>query len=231
MMPRLGIVTVGQAPRSDNTPIIAAMLGDGVEILELGALDGMSAEELKDMAPAPGESRLATRLANGSEIVISHHKTVPLVQKRITQLNQQGADLILLLCTGHFPRFESQALVLESQRIVDHALEAVLSPERTLGIFVPLAEQTQEMAANLKHITPKVAAINASPYQDVSHLKEAAKKMAAHKPDLVVLHCMGYNEEHRRIMAEVLNTPSFVAISIVGRTIAELLCGQAMSNQ
>lgn len=226
-MPRLGIVTVGQAPRSDITPHIAAMLGDGVEILETGALDGMSAEALRGMAPAPGESRLATRLVNGSEIVISHRKTVPQVQKCITQLNQQGADLILLLCTGHFPRFESQVLVIESQKIVDHALEAVLNPDRTLGIFVPLAEQTRETAANLKHITPKVAVVNASPYQDTSHLKAAAQEMAGHKPDLVVLHCMGYNEKHRRIMTEVLNTPSFVANSLVGRTVAELLCGQA----
>ena len=36
----LGTVTIGQAPRTDLIPEIKQFLGDGVEILEAGALDG-----------------------------------------------------------------------------------------------------------------------------------------------------------------------------------------------
>ncbi|KIX14453.1 AroM family protein [Dethiosulfatarculus sandiegensis] len=224
-MPRLGVVTVGQAPRSDITPHMASMIGESVELLEAGALDNMTKAELAAMAPVDDEVRLATRLADGSQIVISHNKTVPLVQKRIAELNQKGVDLILIMCTGHFPTFESKVLVLEAQKIVDHALEAVLGPERTLGVFVPLAEQAKGIAANLKHITPNVVTVSASPYQDVEGLNRAAVEMANLKPDLVVLHCMGYREEHRRIMSRALNIPSMVANSMVARTIRELLTG------
>ncbi len=228
-MPRLGVITVGQSPRSDIMPYMASIWSPGIEVLEKGALDGLSKNELAAMAPQGDEHRLVTRLTDGSQIIISHDKVLPLVQERIGQLNRQGVDLILLLCTGRFPVFESSALIIESQRIVDHTLEAVLGPERTLGVFVPLPEQAEHVKDNLSHITPRVEAVSASPYGDAEHLREAAREMAKRKPDLTVLHCMGYNEVHRKIMAGVLNTPSVVANSMVARAVAELLQGQAMT--
>lgn len=226
-MPRLGVITVGQSPRRDIMPYMTGLLEPGVDVIEAGALDGLSPEQLDALAPAPGEPRLATRLKDGAQIVISHHKTLPLVQERVTELNRQGVDLILLLCTGSFPVFESRALIIESQRIVDHALEAVVRPENTLGLFVPLAEQKDHIGRTLEHITPNVVVVSASPYLDPDRLRQAAREMAEQKPDLIVMHCMGYNETHRRIVAEVLNKPSIVANSMVARTLAELLKGQA----
>ncbi len=41
---RLGIVTIGQTPRSDVVPEMAEVLGPGVEILERGALEHVIAE-------------------------------------------------------------------------------------------------------------------------------------------------------------------------------------------
>jgi protein AroM len=228
-MPRLGAITVGQSPRSDIMPYMTALLGPEIEVVESGALDGMSPDELSAMTPEAGEHSLATRLADGAQIVISHNKVVPLVQGCITRLNRQGVDLILLLCTGQFPEFKSRTLVIAAQKIVDHTLEAVLGPENTLGLFVPLPEQAKAMADSLKHITPKVKVVSASPYLDTDRLREAALEMAAHGPDLTVLHCMGYNETHREIMAGVLDTPSLVANSMVARTLTELLRGKAMA--
>ena len=41
-MTKVGLITVGQAPRSDVVPDMAAILGGGVEIVEAGALDGLT---------------------------------------------------------------------------------------------------------------------------------------------------------------------------------------------
>lgn len=228
-MPRLGVITIGQSPRSDIMPYMKSLLDPEVEVVEAGALDGLDSEELRAMAPGSGDHSLVTRLADGNQIVISHDKVLPQVQKRIDLLNQEGVDIILLLCTGTFPAFESKALIIESQRIVDHTLEAVLGPERTLGVFVPLPEQAEHSAQKLKHITPNVVAVSASPYMGAEQMRAAAREMARHKPDLTVLHCMGYNETHREILTSVLDTPSMVANSMVARTLAELLKGKAMA--
>ena len=79
------------------------------------------------------------------------------------------------------------------------------------------------MREDLLHITPNVAAVSASPYAAEGSIKEAAEKLHRHDPDLVVLHCMGFNREHRRAIRQVTGKPTIVANSMVARTVAELL--------
>ena len=50
-MTTIGLITVGQAPRSDVVPDMAAILGADVEIVEAGALDGLAREEITPLAP------------------------------------------------------------------------------------------------------------------------------------------------------------------------------------
>jgi hypothetical protein len=46
MTTTVGLITVGQAPRSDVVPDMAAILGRDVEIVEAGALDGLTREQM-----------------------------------------------------------------------------------------------------------------------------------------------------------------------------------------
>lgn len=41
-MKKIGAITVGQSPRVDLIPEIQPILGDSVEIIQAGALDGLS---------------------------------------------------------------------------------------------------------------------------------------------------------------------------------------------
>jgi len=220
---RLGMVTVGQSPRNDIVPAMTAMIGPGVTVVEKGALDGLSGDDIRSLAPTQGQNVLCTRLADGDQAVISKAGVIPLVQARIEELNKEGVDLILLLCTGHFPKFESRVLVLAAQEIVDRAIQAVIGAPYTLGLVVPLPEQEAQMRGDLLHITPNVTAVSASPYAADGSINGAAEKLHRHGPDLVVLHCMGFNREHRRIIRQVTGKPVIVANSMVARTVAELL--------
>ncbi len=223
MTPRLGMVTVGQSPRSDIVPAMAAMIGPEVTVVEKGALDSLSVEGIQSLAPSEGQKVLCTRLASGEQVVISKQGVIPLVQKRIEELNKEGVDLILLLCTGHFPRFASQVLVLTAQEIVDRTIQAVIGDGNTLGLVVPLPEQEAEMREGLRHISPNVVTVNASPYAADNSVKIAAERLVQHAPDLVVLYCIGFNQVHRRIFRHVTGKPVIVANSLLSRTVAELL--------
>ena len=44
-MKKIGAITVGQSPRVDLIPEIQPILGDSVEIIQAGALDGLSKGE------------------------------------------------------------------------------------------------------------------------------------------------------------------------------------------
>jgi protein AroM len=58
----IGVVTAVQSPRSDVVPAMAAILGAGVRVLELGALDGPATmEELAAVARQAGDTPLVCR--------------------------------------------------------------------------------------------------------------------------------------------------------------------------
>jgi protein AroM len=220
---RLGLITVGQSPRNDIVPAMSALIGPSVEVIEKGALDNLSPAEVKSLAPAKDQSVLCTRMASGEQVVVSKEGVIPLVQERIRELDNEGVDLILLLCTGHFPVFDSRVLVLAAQAIVDRCIQALIDERHTLGLVVPLPEQEEVLGRSLKKVTPRIKTVSASPYGVIESLEAAAERLAREEPDLVVMHCMGYNRDHRRIFRRATGKPVVVANSIVARTVSELL--------
>jgi protein AroM len=225
MQQKIGMITVGQSPRDDIAPAMSRILGAGIEIVQEGALDGLSDTEIKGLMPEAAEVRLCTRLADGRQVVVVKEKILSRVQDRIDDLNQASVDLIVLLCTGHFPRFESRCLVVEAQKIVDKSLEALVDDRYSLGIVVPLVEQMDQAQQSLSHLTPKIHVAVASPYGPLEAVQEAAAELYQKQVDLVVLHCMGFSSDHRQVMRAVAQKPVLVANSIVARTVAELLAG------
>ena len=223
MQTKIGMITVGQSPRDDIAPAMSRILGPEIEIIQKGALDGLSDTQIQGFAPEAAEVRLCTRLADGRQVVVVKEKILSLVQDRIDDLNQAAVDLIVLLCTGHFPRFESRCLIVEAQKIVDKSLEALVDDRYTLGIVVPLAEQMDQARQSLSHLTPNIYVAVASPYGPVEAVRKAAAKLYQNQVDLVALHCMGFSSDHRQVMREIMQKPVLVANSIVARTLAELL--------
>ena len=223
MQTKIGMITVGQSPRDDIAPDMIRILGSGIEIIQKGALDGLSDSEIKALAPGPAEVRLCTRLIDGRQVAVVKEKILSLVQARIDELNQAPVELIVLLCTGHFPRFESRCLIVEAQKIVDKSLEALVDDRYALGIVVPLVEQMDQARQSLSHLTPKIHVAVASPYGPLEAVQKAAAKLYQNQVDIVALHCMGFSNDHRRVMCDITQKPVLVANSIVARTLAELL--------
>src|SRR5262245_26395739 len=101
---RIGLITVGQSPRSDVVPDMAAILGADVEILESGALDGLDRAHIATLAPETDDEILVTRLVDGTPVFVGKTKMIPLIEARIAALEDRGVTLNVLLCTGEFPR-------------------------------------------------------------------------------------------------------------------------------
>lgn len=223
MTRKLGMVTVGQSPRTDIVPGMIEAIGQSVQVIEKGALDGLSLEEVRSLSPSERMGWLCTRLSDGTEVVVAKERILPMVQAKIDELNQEGVEIIVLLCTGHFPRFESRCLVLEAQKVVDRCVEALICDRNTMGLAVPLNEQVEQARQNLEYITPSITVVNASPYGSRDSLHRAAEVLRKKNVDLVVMHCMGYREDHRKVMREITGKPVILANSIVARITGELL--------
>jgi protein AroM len=223
MNKKIGIITIGQSPRTDVVPEMSAFFGKGVEVLERGALDGLSLEQVREYAPEAGMIHLCTCMRDGSEVVVAKEKLLPKIQKAIDDLNREQVALILLLCVGEFPQFRSTCLVVEPQKIVDHCIQGLIGASHRLGIVIPIAEQEDWVRETFSTLTDAVTVTVASPYAGEDDLIRAAKALKKAACDLIVMYCMGFNRQLTRPVREITAKPVIVSSAIVARTVGELL--------
>ena len=219
--PVLGLVTIGQSPRKDVLPQMLAYLPEHLIIRQAGALDGLSREQLDQLEPQEDDYVLHTRLRDGSSVTIARRHIDTLVQGAIDRLEQDGVDLILLLCTGEFSGLHSQVLLVELDRLLLHVVTG-LGPRR-MALFEPLASQIEDATCKWGDVGAEAIYVSASPYQQPSTVREAALELKDLPLDLIVMDCAGYTEEHRRLVQTVLKVPVVLASSLAARVLAEML--------
>jgi protein AroM len=216
---RAAFVTIGQSPRPDITPALLARIGGTVDAVEHGALDGLGEAEIAAMAPGEGEARLVTRLADGREAVIGKEKTQARLQALFDRLDGEGLDAIVLLCTGYFPGLHSKTLLVEAQRVADRMTQALAEGAGRLGVMVPHEKQVSELHAVAP---PGVAVVgtHASPYAG-DRFAEAASELK--DCDLIVMHCMGYDEAQRERVRAASGRPVLLAQRMLAAGVAQLV--------
>lgn len=217
---QVGFVTIGQSPRTDILEDLKPLLGS-LEILERGALDGLSPNELEAVAPLPNEAPYVSRLRDGNQILLSPEKILPLFQKAVDSVVGRGAEMVVVLCTGSFPTLQSSVPLLFPNRLLRGFVKGVLSPEGTLGVVVPLSEQAATARESWNSITTHVHTANLSPYLDFAAGMEDCQTLEG--CDLIVMDCLGYAIRHKEMLKGFLNIPVVLARTVVARAVQELI--------
>lgn len=220
---RIGIVTIGQSPRTDVVPEMLVHLGDHVSVIERGVLDDISQLEIGSYAPEVGMLPLVTRMQDGTEVIVAKEKLLPGLIEIVAALDDEGVDLILLLCNGDFPVFDTRCLVIEPQRLVDHCVSGLLHRRHRLGVLVPVLEQEDWVRKRLDTGNNKLTFAVVSPYGSEKQLETACNKFQQAGCALIVLYCMGFNRQMGDKMRTLCNCPIIVSNSIVARILGELL--------
>lgn len=221
MKPRIGMVTIGQAPRVDVVPDMADILGPGVEILERGALDGMDDARIAGMAPAGDDEVLVTRRTDGRSVFVAKRHITPLVQQRIESLEREGVAMTVLLCTGKFHGLRPTRPLVEPEKVLLGVLRGVVFPGR-LGVVTPSERQVPQTEARWKAHGYDPVVVGASPYHETESIPAAAKAFAAGGVGFVLLDCIGFRREARAALRGRLDVPVVVANLLVARVVAEL---------
>jgi len=217
------MITIGQSPRVDIVPEMRVILGPDTEIIEAGALDGLSLGEVKTFYPKKGDYILCTRMANGTEVVVARKFILPRVQRCIDLLTKKGAEILLFLCTGKFPEFKSKRLFLESQKILDHFLLALHGEQEKIGLIIPLADQIRQAKNKYRRLKGRMIIQAASPYATQDEMRLAAEALKKADPHVIVMHCMGYTLEMKQKVMEITGKPTVLARSLVARMLKELI--------
>jgi protein AroM len=222
MKAKIGLLTIGQSPRTDLTRDLYPILGSHVEIVEYGALDELSLEEIQAMAPLSGEPFQVTILRDGKEVHLKKPPLLPLLQKGVTRLNEQGAKAIIVWCTGDFPDFISQVPVIKPDPIMRNVVSAII-PKGELGILCPSPEQSPQIRAKWESMGYNVHVEGYSPFHPAEDLAQVVGRITAHPIDMMVLDCMGMKTNMKHKVQELTDKPVILPLSLIARVVTELI--------
>jgi protein AroM len=229
-MASLGVVTIGQSPRSDLTGELTAYLPAGTTLLERGAIDDLTPSAIAGLAPAADEDTLTSRLRDGEPVLLDRQRLVPWLEEAISALEQQGAEASLLVCTGSFPPLHHGRPLLDTERLVVSGVCAIAHGSGQLGVVVPLPGQQDVLSRRWQQaLGAPVLVDHADPYAygAADAIPAAAARLSRRGARLAVLDCMGYAEAHRAAAAACAGIPVLLARSVAGRLAGELLYASA----
>jgi protein AroM len=218
----LGVATIGQAPREDIRALFAAEAPAGTRVVLRGCLDGLSNQELAARVPIDGDDTLYTRLKGERDIKISKQAVAARAAETIAALRRDRATAIVFACTGEFPPFAGDAGVVFPSRVLN-ALAGALLPAGRLGILIPLPEQARKLTAKWVRPGVEVVAEPLIPSASEHEIAAAAERLAAHRPDLVAMDCIGYAPAAKTVVRTVCRVPTLLAITAAGRVVREML--------
>jgi len=221
-MATLGIAVIGQAPRDDIAAIFAAALPPDTRIVVRGCLDGLSDTQVDALPPRDGDDTLYTRLRSARDVKISKATVIERAPAILDVLRRDGAGVLLFACTGAFPPMRGDEGVVFPSRILA-GLAAGLLPKGRLGLVVPAPEQIAKLKRKWERPGVEIAAEALIPSASPTEAEEAARRLAAHDPDLVAMDCMSYTPETPATMRSVVRVPMLLAVSVTARVLQEML--------
>lgn len=227
---RLGVLTIGQAPRVDLTGELSDRLPPGTRLVERGALDELDTRQIHALQPARDETTLTTRLRDGTSVRVDRDGLIPLLQHGIHRLEDQGVDATLLVCTGTFPPLTHTRPLLDADRLIVHGTTALLGRAGRLGVIAPLPQQQQPLRRRWQADAGIQALLDhADPYgpHAAERTAQAARRLARAGATLVVLDCMGYTAGHQRQAHRLAGIPVIPARALVGALAGQLLAALA----
>jgi protein AroM len=218
----LGIATIGQAPRDDIAALFAEHAPEGTKVILRGALDGLSDAEVDALKPEYDGDTLYTRLRGGRDVKISKKAVIARSPQVLARLRDDGCDVLVYACTGEFPPMPGDEGVLFPSRILN-GLATGLLPRGRLGLLIPLAEQAEKLGSKWARPGLEVVAEALAPSAGAAEAAAAARRLAAHKPDLVAMDCMSYTPVTKEWIKPALGVPALLAITATGRVLREML--------
>lgn len=223
-MKKIGFITIGEAPRRDIMKDIEPLLSRQLEILQTGALNNLSMEQIKELAPGKGDTVLVSSLQNGISVEMAEKKILDRLQECIRDLEDKGAEGIMFLCTGDFGNiFSSKVPVVYPNKLM-YAVVQALCTDGKLNVLVPDAGQIEEAEKQWSRDGLRVKAIHISPY--TNSLKQFREKLAAaalSDAAYIVMDCMGYSAEMKKIAVEVTGKKVLLPRTLAAEILKEIV--------
>lgn len=207
---KIGALTIGQSPRVDITEDVKGLFSETTEIVELGVLDDLTSDQISELKPEGEDTVLVSRLRDGRAVTLSEQKILPLIQRKVDELNALQISSIILMCTGEFPtNIRSKAPLIFPSLIIKNVVNALVNV-RALTIVVPDEEQIESLTRKWSSPSRELHIVVWNPYTHEGK-DLALRQIAAAAPDLVIFDCFGYSREMQNELKKYVECPSVLS--------------------
>ena len=221
-MVKIGAITVGQSPRTDVMADIEPLFRDKAEVLQQGALDGLTKSEINLFAPVEGDYVLVSRLADGSWVKFAKKHILRRLQSAIDTLTLQGVSAIMMLCTGEFhDLFVSAVPLLYPDKLLSAVVPAICSKKRIV-VLTPDEEQRAQVQNRWAGFVQEAVPVIANPYEGVSAIERILPVLKALDAGLTVFDCIGYTSEMKRLVQKETGWPALLPRTLLAQIACEL---------
>lgn len=220
---KIGAITIGQAPRVDVTADILSIFDDSLELVQAGGLDGLSREQIAEFAPDENDYVLVSRLTDGTSVTFAERHILPRLQNAIDKMEEEGCSLIMMFCTGSFPKTLSTKKIpmIYPCEILDR-LVPLMTKKSNIICMTPSPLQIEQCENKWKSYVNEVRAVAASPYGEWDDLEKAAEEIKDSDADLIVLDCIGYTQKMKKMFAEKTGKKVVLPRTLLARVVSEL---------
>jgi len=219
---RLAALTIGQAPRIDIMADFKDIFSQKTMIVERGALDNLSKEEIGRISPSKDDYILISRLRDGTSAKISGQYVERKLQYMIEELEDE-IDMFLILCAGTFPHLKSKKSIMKPDVLLNNSIPGLIGKGMMVDV-VPLEEQVEELKTRWSFDNISVKYKSLCPY--TSTMKEVilrAKETKEMNPDLILLDCFGFGKDTKKIFQDATSKPVILVRTFVASIVKELL--------
>jgi protein AroM len=217
--PKLGTITIGQAPRADVIPTLDLHVPAGVARVHVGVLDRLSDADIAgQFGPRPREQRMLTRLLDGRAVEVDAQAVETGVQRKLIELEDAGCTVIVVLCTGVFRGLRSRrAWLIEPDRILPALVGGLVGPRR-VGVLSPLLMPLDAFRRKWAALQIPAGVAVASPYVDGDEATvAAARELQRGGANVLLMDCIGYTDRHRAAAARATGLPVLLSSDLVAR--------------
>jgi len=201
---------------------IKASLESSAEFKISGALDGLTDDQLREMAADPIATGAPVELEDGSWLYVAHDQIDRRARAAIETLKSGGADTVLMCCTLPWHSLEDLPGVICPSLVLEANAVALLPKGGTLGVVQPDRNTKDEEIKHWRELGVPVVAATISPQENtLKELADAARKLVEQGADLIVLDCLAFAREHWQLVREATDKPVLLPISILGKILDE----------
>lgn len=224
---RIGLITIGQSPRDDVVPDMMAQIQADVEPVQRGAIDGMTLQEVRQLAPKGDEPWFVSRMRDGTEVPLARRELIPRMQARVDELTELGVDLIVPLCSADWSALHSQVPFINPGRALSVINEALVRPDGRLGLVLPTEAQARIAQARGTGAGRQVITAFAQPYtteaEQLEQCREAGRALRSSEVDLIYMSCMGHTQKMRSVVRETSGRPTVTANGMLAALMSQAL--------